>query len=64
MIVKTAALISLSHDYKNPYNEGRKRVGKTARDHANGNARRNAERKLRRAEWQKDNRATNASFPV
>lgn len=42
----------------------RRRVGKTAKDRAGGYAKRNAERKALRAEWQKDNRATNATFPV
>mgnify|MGYP001310685106 CR=1 FL=1 len=65
MIIKTAALISIPPGYKNPYNGARKRVGKTARDRANDNARRNAERKLRRAEWQKSASKTNPPpFPV
>lgn len=42
----------------------RHRTGKTAKDRANGYAKRNIERKALRAEWQKDSRATNATFPV
>lgn len=64
MIVRTAKMIGLPADYKNPYNDSRKRIGKTARDAKNGNAQRNAARKAARAEWQKNNRATNATFPV
>lgn len=45
------------------YNK-RRRTGKTQRDHANGNPKRNAERKEARKSWQQDNRATNATFPV
>lgn len=56
--------VNLPADYKNPYNEKRKRVGKTKRDALNGNAKRNADRKAARAAWQKDNRSTNATFPV
>ena len=40
------------------------RRGKTARDHANGNPRRNMERKLARAAWQQDKDNDNNSFPV
>jgi len=46
------------------YSVRRIRRGKTARDRENGNAKRNADRKAARAAWQKDNRSTNATFPV
>ena len=62
--MNTTKLIGIPSDYKNPHNDKRKRVGKTKRDALNGNAQRNANRKAARAEWQQDNRATNASFPV
>lgn len=39
------------------------RIGKTHRDAANGNKQRNHERKLARAAWQQDSRATSATFP-
>lgn len=42
----------------------RVRQDKTDKDAKNGNAKRNAERKQLRAEWQRDNRARNESFPV
>jgi hypothetical protein len=64
MIVRTAKKIGLGTDYKNPHNDKRKRTGKTERDRRNGNAQRNASRKAARAEWQSNNRATNATFPV
>lgn len=51
-------------DRNDIYAERRIRRGKTARDRLNGNASRNAGRKAARAEWQKDNRATNATFPA
>ena len=38
------------------------RRGKTARDHANGNPRRNMERKLARADWQRN--GSPDRFPV
>lgn len=63
-IMSLSRFIGIPADYKNPHNESRKRTGKTERDHRNGNARRNMERKAARAEWQKNNRATNATFPV
>ncbi len=56
--------INLASDYKNPHNEKRKRVGKTAKDARNGNAQRNASRKAARAAWQQDKSANNSSFPV
>lgn len=40
------------------------RHGKTHRDHANGNPQRNHERKLARAEWQKNKTASPELFPV
>lgn len=39
------------------------RNGKTAKDHAGGSKARNEARKQARADWQKDNRATAATFP-
>lgn len=42
---------------------GRFRGGKTKREHANGTWRARFANREARAEWQKDNRATNDTFP-
>lgn len=57
--IKPLSEKSMSNKYAD-----RRRSGKTAKDHAGGYAKRNLERKQLRAEWQRDNRATNATFPV
>lgn len=46
-----------------PENHSRPRVGKTAKDAANGAKRRNADNKQSRASWQGDNRASISNFP-
>lgn len=66
-VIKTALPISRpSLDGKAMAEKYDKRIrkGKTKRDHANGYAKRNADRKAARAAWQQDSRATNATFPV
>lgn len=46
-----------------PETHSRPRVGKTARDAANGAARRNYENKQSRASWMNDSKRTAANFP-
>lgn len=41
----------------------RVRVGKTAKDHKSGSWKSRFTNRTAREEWQKDNRATNATFP-
>lgn len=66
-LIKTAAPIGREPlDEKGMLNKYADRIrhGKTAKDKAGGFHKRNAERKLARAEWQRDSRATHATFPV
>jgi len=46
-----------------PENHPRARVGKTAKDRANGAMRRNLENKSSRVSWQHDNKASTGNFP-
>lgn len=63
-IIKGEKIIVLWKDKEvGPENHSRPRWGKTAKDAANGQARRNADNKQSRASWQGDNRASISNFP-